>query len=198
MKKFGAGFGSGLPVGRSFSRRPAGAAFRRAVPKSSSRKSPIRTELTWAGMPPKRNFPVTLRSAADSSRDTLFRAESHGGRRCPHLRLRLLLGWRSQHIVPAESTTYAFSPAAASYTVDRGANPLWARSENGFVPHFAWGSPNAIVRRRSPFPGSPICPATQPPGHPFWLRSVILARRPVSARDCPQVTRSPTQKCRFP
>ena len=115
-----------------------------------------------------------------------------GGRLRPHLRLRLLLSWRSQHIVPTESTTYRFSPAAASYTVDRGANPLWARSENGFVPHFAWGS------RNGPFPGSPVCPATQTPGHSFWLRSVIVARRPVPARDCRQVSCSPAQKCRFP
>ena len=35
---------------------------------------------------------------------------SHGGRRCPHLGLRLLPDRRSQHIVSADSITYASDP----------------------------------------------------------------------------------------
>ena len=112
-----------------------------------------------------------------------------GGRLRPHLRLRLLLSWRSQHIVPTESTTYRFSPAAASYTVDRGANPLWSLSEIGFVPYPAWGS----VLLRPPAPSTPSSIArklrpittTQASASPFGaatIRETHLAKKALTMR----------------
>ena len=79
-------------------------------------------------------------------------------------------------------------------TLWTGGNPLWSPSEIGFVPHLAWGSRHAIVRCRSPLPGSR---RPQSPIGAFWLRSVILASRSVSAGDCRQVSCSPAHKCRL-
>ena len=73
-------------------------------------------------------------------------------------------------------------------TLWTGGNPLCSLSEIGFVPHFACPS-------RRPFPGSR---RPQPPIGAFWLRSVIRARRSVSASDYRQLSRSPAQECRFP
>ena len=80
-------------------------------------------------------------------------------------------------------------------TLWTGGNPLWSLSGIGFVPHLARGSRHATVRCRSPLPGSR---RPQSPIGAFWLRSVILARRTVSAGDCRQVNCSPAQKCRLP
>ena len=99
---------------------------------------------------------------------------------------------RSQHIVLAESTAYRFSPCPAMYTVDRRESvcPL---SEFGSVPHLARRSRIAIVRRRSPFPGSWRPP---PSTGVFWLCSVLLAKWPVSGRDYYQAAScSPGREC---
>jgi hypothetical protein len=53
------------PLRPRLHRRLARAPLSGAVPKSNSRKSPIGTESTWAGMPPEWNFPVTFWSGAD-------------------------------------------------------------------------------------------------------------------------------------
>jgi hypothetical protein len=63
---------STLPVRRRLRCRRAGAAPFRAVPKSNSRKSPIRTESTWAGRRLRWNFSIAFWCGADSSRDTPF------------------------------------------------------------------------------------------------------------------------------
>src|ERR1019366_10516982 len=78
-------------------------------------------------------------------------------------------------------------------TLWTGGNPLWSLSEIGFLPYLAWGCRHAIVRCRSPFPGSR---RPQSLVGAFWLRSVILARRLWSASDYRQVSCSPAQKCR--
>jgi hypothetical protein len=74
-------------------------------------------------------------------------------------------------------------------TLWTGGNPLWSLSELGFVPHLAWSS------RVGPFPGSR---RPQPPISVFWLCSVLLAKWPVSRRDCCHVSCSPARRRRFP
>jgi hypothetical protein len=88
---------------------------------------------------------------------------------------------------PNQPLTYFTLPQHC--TLWTGGNPLCSLSEIGFVPHFAWAS------RNRPFPGSR---RPQPPIGAFWLRSVIRARRSVSASDYRQLSRSPAQECRFP
>src|ERR1039457_2505143 len=70
--------------------------------------------------------------------------------------------------------TCAYNPTPASYTVGREESAL-ATIRDGFVSYFMFGS------RSGPFPGSR--PAQPSRSRPFWLRSVILARLPVLARD---------------
>ena len=88
---------------------------------------------------------------------------------------------------PNQPLTYFALPQHC--TLWTGGNPLWSLSEFGFVPHFAWAS------RNGPFPASW---RPQPPISAFWLRSVIRARRSVSASDYRRVSCSSTQECRFP
>jgi hypothetical protein len=70
---------STVPVRRSLYRRPAVPHFPGAVPKSNSRKSPIRTESTWAGMPPRWNFPVAPRAVMTMCSGTRLPCFSRNG-----------------------------------------------------------------------------------------------------------------------
>jgi hypothetical protein len=88
-------------------------------------------------------------------------------------------------------------------------DPKLASSESSrkpFKPQYRWSG-------EFPFPGVASMPVMWisfrisrgaaancpfPPIGAFWLCSVILARRPVSARDCRRVICSPAQECRFP
>ena len=95
---------------------------------------------------------------------------SHGGRRCPHLGLRLLPDRRSQHIVSADSITYASDPHPGIVHCGQGCESALGMIRKWLCSAFRMGQP-----QRDSAPSQSVSGVNDLPSHPSATPPILAS-----------------------